>query len=125
MKIKVGDIVLITSGKDKGKKGKVLRTFAKKSTVVVEGCNIEVKHRKPYSGQAGQRIVREGELSVGKVALCNAEGQVDRIGYKKMKDGSKVRMFRKSGQVVSSDMGVAASASPESTKSKPKKAAKK
>ncbi len=100
MKIHVGDLVLITTGRDKGKKGKVLRVLPKTQEVVVEGCNVQVKHRKPMGGQSGQRLTRSVPLSVSKVALINQDNQPDRVGYTVLKDGVKLRKLRKSGQTL-------------------------
>jgi len=93
-------MVLITTGRDKGKKGKVLKVLPKSREVVVEGCNVQVKHRKPMGGQAGQRLTRSVPLSVSKVALINKENQPDRVGYSILKDGTKLRKLRKTGQTL-------------------------
>ncbi len=100
MKFKLGDLVLVTGGKDKGKQGKILRALPEKNTVVVENVNMYVKHIKPMNGQAGQRVLRPRPLPTAKVAILNGEGKVDRIGYKINKDGSKDRVFKKTGKVV-------------------------
>lgn len=100
MKFKVGDIVLVTGGKDKGKQGKILKALPEKNSVVVENANMYVKHIKPTSGQAGQRVLRPRPLPTAKVAIMNNEGKADRIGYKLNKDGTKDRVFKKTGKVV-------------------------
>jgi large subunit ribosomal protein L24 len=100
MKFRVGDQVLVTGGKDKGKKGKVVRVLPKDGTVVVEGANLYVRHVKPMQGRSGDRIRKERPLPLAKVAIINDQGKPDRIGYKIEKDGTKVRMFKKSGKVV-------------------------
>lgn len=100
MKIHVGDMVLITTGRDKGKKGKVLKVLPKTRELVVEGCNVQVKHRKPMGGQAGQRLTRSVPLSVSKVALINKDNQPDRVGYSVLKDGTKLRKLHKTGQTL-------------------------
>jgi large subunit ribosomal protein L24 len=100
MKFKVGDIVLVTGGKDKGKQGKILKALPERNSVVVENANMYVKHIKPLNGQAGQRVVRPRPLPTAKIAILNNEGKADRIGYKMNKDGTKDRVFKKTGKVV-------------------------
>lgn len=100
MKLRVNDQVLVTAGKDKGKKGKVVRVVPSKNAVVVEGVNMYVKHFKPMQGQAGQKTTLARPLPTAKVAIINDKGEADRIGYKVEKDGSKVRIFKKTGKVV-------------------------
>jgi large subunit ribosomal protein L24 len=100
MKFKVGDTVLVTAGKDKGKQGKILRVLAKASTVVVQGVNLYTRHRKPVGGQVGERVRRERALPLAKIAIWNADTkQADRLGYK-IEKGEKVRIFKKTGKTV-------------------------
>jgi large subunit ribosomal protein L24 len=100
MKFRVGDIVLVTGGKDKGKQGKVLKADPETNTVVVEGANQYVKHLKPMNNQPGQKMLRPRPLPTAKVAILNNEGKADRVGYKVNKDGSKDRIFKKTGKVI-------------------------
>lgn len=100
MKFKVGDTVLVTAGKDKGKKGEIVRVLPESDKVVVEGANKYVKHIKPMQGRAGSKVSVERALSTAKVAIVNEKGQTDRIGYTVAKDGSKTRIFKKTGTVV-------------------------
>ncbi len=100
MKLLVGDTVLVTGGKDKGKKSKVVRVVRARNAVVLEGVNLYVKHVKPFNGQPGQRVQRPRPLNVGNVAIINNEGKQDRVGYKVSKDGSKVRVFKKTGKEI-------------------------
>ena len=100
MKFKVGDQVKVTSGKDNGKVSKIVRVIPKKDTVVVEGANMYVKHVRPQGGQAGDKVSMERPLSTAKIAVVNDKGAVDRVGYKVAKDGSKTRVFKKTGAVM-------------------------
>lgn len=100
MKFKVGDTVLITSGKEKGKKGEITRVLPQENTVVVKGMNLFTRHVKPMAGRSGQKVVSERPLSVAKVAHVNEAGVADRIGFTVAKDGTKVRIFKKSGVAV-------------------------
>lgn len=94
-------MVLVTGGKDKGKQGKVTRVLPKEDRVVVEGMNMYTRHMKKQQGQAGDKVRRERPLPTANVAIFNsATKQVDRIGYKVAKDGSKVRIFKKTGKEI-------------------------
>ncbi len=102
MKIKTNDVVVVTGGKDKGKQGKVTKVFPKENTVVVGGLNMYVKHIKPIQGRAGEKIRRERALPMANVAILNeVTGKVDRVGYKVV-DGKKVRIYKKTGEVIGS-----------------------
>jgi len=85
MKIKKGDTVLIITGKDRGRKGKVLQVFPKEQKVIVEGINLRKKHMKPKkSGEKGQIIEMPAPFSVSNLKLiCPKCGKAVRIGYKK------------------------------------------
>ncbi|RLC38557.1 MAG: 50S ribosomal protein L24 [Candidatus Nealsonbacteria bacterium] len=84
MKIRKGDQVLIIKGKDRGKKGKVLRGFPKKNQVLVEGVNIKKKHRRPRrEGEKGEIVEVPAPIDVSKVKLiCPKCGKPTRVGYK-------------------------------------------
>ena len=103
MKLKTNDIVIVTAGKDKGTKGKILKVFPKLDKVLVEGVNIYAKHIKPKSDQQkGETVRRERALPMGNVSIFNEEtGKADRVGYKiEEKSGEKVRIFKKTGKAV-------------------------
>jgi len=100
VKFRVGDKVIVTAGKDKGKKSEIIATFPEKATVVVKDVNMYVRHIKPFNGQAGQKVRKERAISVANIAILNDKDQPDRVGYTVAKDGSKVRMFKKTGGVV-------------------------
>ncbi len=100
MKFKVNDQVLVTAGKDKGKKSKIIKVIPQENKVVVEGVNLYSKHIKPMGGREGERVRRERPLPTANVAIVNDQGQADRIGYQVAKDGSKQRVFKKTGQAV-------------------------
>lgn len=97
MKIRKNDTVKIISGKDKGKKGKILRVLPKKDKIVVEGLNVVTKHIRPKrEGEKGQRIKMSTPLDVSKVMLlCPRCKQAIRVGYKILADGRKKRFCRK------------------------------
>jgi large subunit ribosomal protein L24 len=101
-KIRKGDKVVVLAGRDKGKQGTVLRVF-EDSRVLVENVNMIKRHTKPNpnKGVTGGIIDREAPIHVSNVALFNpATGKGERVGMRLMQDGSKVRFFRKSGEVA-------------------------
>jgi large subunit ribosomal protein L24 len=105
-KIRKGDLVVVTTGKEKGKKGSVLRVL--ESKVLVEGINRVKKHQRPnpVKGQTGGIIDKEMPLHVSNVMLVNpATGKGDRVGFKFLEaqggnDPRKVRFFKSNGEVV-------------------------
>jgi len=102
LKIRKGDDVIVTTGKDKGKRGTVLRVLDK-GRVLVENVNMARKHQKPnpQKGQAGGIVDKEMPLDVSNVALYNPQkGGADRVGFKILEDGRKVRVFKSNGEVV-------------------------
>lgn len=101
MHIKKDDTVLVITGKDKGKKGKVLKVFPKTQRAIVEGVNIQTKHRKP-NNQMRQGAIehKEGPVHVSNLMYWDKkENAPTRIGYK-VEGGKKVRISRKTGNVV-------------------------
>ena len=96
MHIKKNDTVLVITGKDKGKKGKVLAVSPKEGKVIVEGLNIATKHVKPRSAQQQGGIVEaEAAMYASKVqAVCPKCGKATRIAHKILEDGSKVRVCK-------------------------------
>lgn len=101
-KIRKGDEVILNTGKDKGKRGTVLNVLPS-GHVVVEGLNMAKKHAKPnpMRGITGGIISKEMPIDISNVALFNAAAQKgDRVGFKTLDDGRKVRVFKSSGEVV-------------------------
>jgi len=100
-RIKKGDQVIVTAGKDKGKKGDVLRVEGDR--VVVSNVNIIKRHTKPnpQAGVAGGVVEREASMHISNIALFNpASGKGERIGFKVLEDGRKLRVFRSSGEAL-------------------------
>ncbi|MDA1337242.1 MAG: 50S ribosomal protein L24 [bacterium] len=99
MKLKTGDTVTITSGKEKGKKGKITKVFPQGLKVIVEGVNIKKRHRKPTkSGEKGQIIEKQNPIALGNVRLiCVKCNKATRAGYK-MEGTNKTRVCKKCGQ---------------------------
>ncbi len=101
-KIKKGDEVVIITGKDKGRRGNVLRVLPD-NRVVVENINMVKRHTKPNpnAGQPGGIIDKEMPVDASNIMLWNADaGKGDRVGFKSLDDGRKVRVFRSTGEVV-------------------------
>ena len=98
MKIQKNDTVLVITGKDKGKKGKVLKAFPKTNKVIVEGVNVQTKHQKAKDQQPAQIIKVEGPIDASNVMYYDGKQPV-RVGYK-VENGHKVRINKKTGQVI-------------------------
>ncbi len=101
-KIRKGDQVVVLSGRDKGRQGQVLKVLAS-GHVLVENVNKQKKHQKPnqQANQPGGIIEKEMPIAVSKVAIWNAGAKkADRIGYKTLADGKKVRFFKSNGEML-------------------------
>ncbi|WP_432810558.1 50S ribosomal protein L24 [Pantanalinema sp. GBBB05] len=102
MHVKKGDTVQVISGKDKGKVGEVLLTLPKLSKVVVKGVNIRTKHVKPQQeGESGQIVTNEAPIHSSNVMLYSEKQKVaSRVCYTFDPDGRKVRMLKKTGEII-------------------------
>jgi large subunit ribosomal protein L24 len=101
-KIRKGDQVVVTTGKDKGKRGTVLRVLVT-GKAVVEGVNRVKRHTRPnpMKGQTGGIVDKEMPIQISNIALLNpATGKGDRVGFRLLDDGRKVRFFKSNGEVV-------------------------
>jgi large subunit ribosomal protein L24 len=101
-KIRKGDDVIVTTGKDKGKRGTVLR-IVDAGHLVVEGVNRVKKHQRPnpMKGLTGGIVDKDMPIDISNVALFNPQTKkADRIGFKLMEDGRKVRVFKSNGEMV-------------------------
>ncbi|MBN2752641.1 MAG: 50S ribosomal protein L24 [Rhodospirillaceae bacterium] len=100
-KIKKGDFVIVLAGKDKGKKGEVLRALPTADRVVVQGINVVKRHTRPTQMSAGGILEKEAPIHVSNVAHVDPkEGKPTRVGFKTLEDGRKVRFAKLSGEVV-------------------------
>ena len=99
MKIHKGDTVLIITGKDKGRKGKVIQALPREERIIVEGINIKKKHIKPRrAGEKGQIVEIPAPLPVSNVKLlCKKCGKATRVGYK-IEGEKKYRICKKCGE---------------------------
>ena len=98
--VKTGDTVTVLSGKERGKKGKVLAVSPKEGKVIIEGVNMGTKHVKPRRmGEAGGLVKAEGAMYACKVQLvCPHCGKPTRVGHKVQEDGTKERICKKCGE---------------------------
>ena len=101
-KIRKGDDVVVLSGRDKGKRGTVLQII-ENTRILVDNVNVIKKHvtPNPNRGETGGIIEREAPIQVSNVALFNPNtNKADRVGYKLLEDGRKVRVFKSDGEVA-------------------------
>jgi large subunit ribosomal protein L24 len=105
-RIKSGDQVIVTTGKDKGTVGRVAKVLPAERQVVVEGVRRVRRHRRPVGDTPGGILEKEMPIDISNVALWNAtEKRRVKVGYKTLDDGKKVRIDRKSGAVLDQDQG--------------------
>lgn len=100
--VKTGDTVVVITGKDKGKTGRILAAFPKDNRVLVEGVNLVKKHTKPNpANPQGGIITKEAPIHVSNVMIADPKsGEATRIGHKTLDNGNKVRYAKKSGEVI-------------------------
>ena len=101
LKIKKGDMVVITSGDNKGKQGRVIEVNREKDTVIVEGINMITRHRKPSTqNPQGGIEKREAGIHVSNVMVLDAKGNATRIGRRKNEEGKLERFAKKTGEAI-------------------------
>jgi large subunit ribosomal protein L24 len=100
-KIKKGDKVIILTGRDKGRSGEVLHVLPKDSRAVVRGVNILKRHQRQTASQEGGIISKEGTIHLSNLALADPkDGKASRVGFKILDDGRKVRVAKRSGDLI-------------------------
>ncbi len=101
LKIKKGDRVIVVAGKDKGKSGDVLAVLPKENRAVVGGVNLARRHQKQTAGQEGGIVSKELSIHVSNLAHIDPkDGKATRVGFKLLDDGKKVRVAKRSGEVI-------------------------
>ncbi|MGH6832338.1 MAG: 50S ribosomal protein L24 [Methyloceanibacter sp.] len=101
LKIKKGDHVVVITGKDKGKKGEVLKVLPEENRAIVKGVAMVRRHQRQTAAQEGGIIAKEAAIHISNLALEDPkDGKPTRVGYKFLKDGRKVRFARRSGEVI-------------------------
>ncbi|MBN9547219.1 MAG: 50S ribosomal protein L24 [Alphaproteobacteria bacterium] len=99
--IKKGDKVIVTTGRDKGKKGEVLKVFPKEDRALVAGVNVVKRHQRQTQAQQGGIVNKESTIHLSNLAHVDPKsGKASRIGFKTLNDGRKVRFAKKSGEVI-------------------------
>jgi large subunit ribosomal protein L24 len=101
LKVKKGDHVVVITGKDKGKKGEVLKVMPEENRAIVKGVAMVRRHQRQSPSQEGGIIAKEAPIHISNLALEDPkDGNPTRVGYKFLKDGRKVRFARRSGEVI-------------------------
>jgi large subunit ribosomal protein L24 len=100
-KVRKGDRVVVTAGRDKGKSGEVLRVFPSDERVVVAGVNLVKRHQRQTQRVQGGIVSKEAPLHLSKIAHIDPKtGGPTRVGFKVLEDGRRVRFAKKSGEVL-------------------------
>lgn len=100
-KIRKGDKVVVLTGKDKGRTGEVLRVLPKDDKAVVRGVNQVRRHQRQTQSQEGGIITKEAPIHLSNIALVDPkDGKPTRVGFKVQQDGTKVRVAKRSGEVI-------------------------
>ncbi|MBE9077644.1 50S ribosomal protein L24 [Romeria aff. gracilis LEGE 07310] len=102
MHVRKGDTVQVITGRDKGKVGEIVAIKPKRSQVIVEGVNVRTKHVKPQQeGESGQILTKEFPIHSSNVMLYSTKEKVaSRVAYSFTEDGRKVRMLKKTGEII-------------------------
>ena len=100
-KIRKGDQVVVLAGRDKGKKGEVLRMLVDDERALVAGVNVVTRHQKPTQADPGGINRTEATIALSNIAIADPKsGEATRVGFKTLDDGRKVRVAKKSGEVI-------------------------
>ena len=100
-KVKKGDRVIVTTGRDKGKKGEVLKVFPKEDRALVSGVNVVKRHQRQTQRVQGGIVNKEAPVHLSNLAHVDPKsGEATRVGFKVLGDGRKVRFAKKSGEVI-------------------------
>jgi large subunit ribosomal protein L24 len=101
MKLKKGDRVIVTTGRNKGQQGEIIRMLVKDDRALVQGVNMVKRHTRPSQTNAGGIIEKEAAIHLSNLALIDPKsGQATRVGFKTLADGRKVRFAKRSGEVI-------------------------
>jgi large subunit ribosomal protein L24 len=99
-RIRKGDTVIVTTGRDKGKTGEVIRMIPEESRAVVRGVNVVRKHQRQTARDQGGIVTKELSIHVSNIALMDASGKATRVGFRNAADGRKVRFAKRTGDVI-------------------------
>ena len=101
LKLKKGDRVIVTTGRDKGRQGEILRVLPVENKVVVDGVNVVKRHTRPSQTQPGGIVEKSAPIHVSNVAILDPKDEkATRVGYRTLEDGRKVRFAKSSGEVI-------------------------
>jgi large subunit ribosomal protein L24 len=101
LKVKKGDSVIVISGRDKGRTGEVLRVLPSGGRLIVQGVHVAKRHTRPRMGEPGGIVEKELTIHISNVAHIDPQSRKPtRVGYKVLEDGRKVRVARRSGEVI-------------------------
>ncbi len=101
LKVKKGDHVVVIAGRDKGKRGEVLKVIPDENRALVQGINVVRRHQKQTPQQDGGIVAKEAPIHVSNIALEDpADGSPSRVGFKFTEDGRKVRFAKRSGETI-------------------------
>ena len=101
LKIKKGDKVVVLAGRDKGKKGEIVKVFPSENKAVVRGINVVRRHQKQSASQEGGIISKEAPIHISNVAIEDPkDGEPSRVGFRILEDGRKVRFAKRSGELI-------------------------
>jgi large subunit ribosomal protein L24 len=93
--------VVVTTGRDRGRQGEVLRVLRKEDRLVVQGVNVVKRHQRPSAGHPGGIVDKEAPIHISNVAHIDPDsGKPTRVGYKILDDGRKVRFAKRSGEII-------------------------
>jgi large subunit ribosomal protein L24 len=100
-KIKKGDQVIVLAGRDKGKKGEVIRVMPKEDRAMVRGVNLVQRHQRQTPSQEGGIVSKEASIHLSNLAHADPkDGKPTRVGFKLLADGTKVRVAKRSGEQI-------------------------
>ena len=100
-KIKKGDRVIVTTGRDKGKKGEVMKVFPKENRALISGVNVVKRHQRQSQKEQGGIVTKELPVQLSNLAHIDPKsGDATRVGWKVLGDGRRVRFAKKSGEVI-------------------------
>ncbi len=101
LKLKKGDEVIVITGKDKGKKGKILKVFPELRKLIVEGINMVTKHVKQSQNSQGGRLTKESKIDISNVMILDRkDNKPTKIGFKTLSDGKKVRFAKTNNETI-------------------------
>lgn len=101
LRIRKGDRVVVLAGKDKGKKGSVLKMLPKEERAIVQGVNVARRHQRQTASQEGGIVAKEMPIHVSNLAHIDPkDDKPTKVGFKELQDGRKVRFARRSGEVI-------------------------